>query len=172
MPRAAAAIAVASALAGCAARQDPLLAQARADFKTAAETCHEMDTTHLEKVKCKQAAYHRTSYAYDRSGTRDAMELLFAQSAVLAAKVDRHELTEEEANLQLTQMKADLVEQARERQQQEQQQLATAAVAMSLMRSSQPYYPSPTPWAGSMANRPLTHCNSNQLGWTVYTNCY
>src|SRR5271166_3022607 len=90
------------AVAGCVSEQNALEVQARADYQTAIEQClSENFKTHLEKARCVNSALRRTLYIYSRN--KDLFDEAMAKREVLAAQVDRHEVTVEEANLQLAQ---------------------------------------------------------------------
>jgi hypothetical protein len=156
-------------LAGCSSQQNALRAQARTEYQTAKQLCSSQNfKTHLELDKCQDEGYRRTEYAYDKD--KDLMDQLFAERELLGAKIDRNEITQEDADLQLAQFKTNLIEQARQRQQEQQ---ANAIAARSLMQQlNPPPQPAPTYQVVPSYVAP-THmsCNSIQAAGTVFTNC-
>ena len=161
-------------LSGCVSQQTALQVQAKADFKTAIGQCDSRNfKTHLEKSECIDEALRKTEYIYVQN--KDLVDELIAEREVLSGKIDRHELSQEEANLQLAQFRANLIEQENQRRQ---QQRANAIEALSLMHQinppSQPVqtYQPPTYQSPPASPSSITKCTSTPLGTTVYTNCY
>jgi hypothetical protein len=157
-------------LAGCVSEQNALRAQAKANFQTAKELCNSQNfKTHLEKAKCQDDAYRRTEYVYNSD--KDLLDQLIAQRETLSAKIDRGEITQEEANFQLAQFKSGLVEQENQRGQERQ---ANAIAVLSLTQQmTQPPQPLPTYQAPTPPNYQSTtiNCTSTPIGSTVFTNC-
>jgi hypothetical protein len=168
MPRAALAF-LAFALAGCVSDQSAVQVQAKADFQTAKEECESSALkTHLEKAKCRNDAFRRTEYVY--ASNKDLLDQMLAQREVLAAKIDRHELTKEEADPQLAQFKSGLVEQENQRRQaQQDQQRVNTLAALSIMQGMNP---PPQPLPVPLVHPILTNCTSTPIGSSIYTNCY
>jgi hypothetical protein len=161
-------------LAGCVSDQSAVQVQAKADFQTAKEECESSATlkTHLEKAKCLNDAFRRTEYAY--ASDKDLLDQMMAQREVLAAKIDRHELTKEEADLQFAQFKSGLVELENQRRQALQdQRRANTLAALSIMQGMNPP-PQPLPVYQMPIARPapITNCTSTPIGGSIYTNCY
>jgi hypothetical protein len=95
---------VASLLAGCSPGESPGLQQAKAAQVESSNDCKAAPgKSHLEKAKCINDVIRRTTYQYAQY--KDLMEQGMAMREALAAKLDRGELTSEEANLQLSTFK-------------------------------------------------------------------
>jgi hypothetical protein len=168
MPKAALAF-LAFALAGCISEQNALQVQAKADFQTAKEECESATLkTHLEKSKCLNDAFRRTEYV--NANDKDLLDQMMAQREVLGAKLDRHELTKEEADLQFAQFKSGLVDQENQRRQaQQDQRRANTLAALSIMQGMNP---PPQPLPVPIVHPTLTNCTSTPIGSSIYTNCY
>lgn len=154
---------------GCVSQQNALQVQAKADFQTAREQCEAQNfKTHLEKSKCMDDAFRRTEYVY--ANNKDLLDELMAEREMLSAKIDQHNLSQEEANLQMAQFRANLVEQENQRRQ---QQEANAVAALSLMHQmTPPPQPLPTYQLPAPSPSPIVNCTSTPIGTIVYTNCY
>ncbi len=167
---------LASALGGCVSDNNAQRVQAEAVLHGEAQACDAgAGKSHLEKAKCLNAAIRRTTYMY--STAKDLLDQQMALREVLSAKVDRHELTVEEAHLQFAQATSGLTEQATARAQQQQelinQRNANALAVMAAMNQMAPK-PQPVPVYQMPVTQPRApvNCTSTPMGQTVYTNCY
>jgi PBP1b-binding outer membrane lipoprotein LpoB len=160
-------------LAGCVSEQNALQVQAKADFQTAKEQCDsESFKTHIERANCLNDAFRRTEYVY--ANDKDLLDQMMAQRELLSARIDRHELTKEEADLQFAQFKSGLVEQENQRRQQQQDQhRANTIAALSIMQQmNPPQQPLPVYQMPVVQPSHAVNCTSTPLGGSVYTNCY
>ena len=169
----AALLGIAVMVSGCVSDQNALQVQANADLQKAKELCNSENLkTHLERSKCDDDAFRRTVYVH--SDNKDLLDELMAERELLSAKIDRHELTQEEANLQMAQGTANLNEQLnRRRQQQQEQQAVNSIAALSLMQQMNPSQQAAPIYQPTVVRPlPTINCTSTPSGTTVYTNCY
>jgi hypothetical protein len=167
---------LATALGGCASNNNAQRVQAEAVLQGESQTCSaDAGKSNLEKSQCLNAAIRRTTYMY--STAKDLLDQQMALREVLSAKVDRHELTIEEARLQFAQATSGLTEQAAVRAQQQQelisQRNANFLAAMGAINQMAPK-PQSVPVYQMPATQPSAqvNCTSTPMGQTVYTNCY
>lgn len=137
---------LALALAACVSDQE---------YQAQLAACERPGETHLAIAKCQNAAMYSSRGSQDR----DLQEVMAATREAVAAKLDRHEITEEDARLQVAQAKAQLTGEH------ERRDLDRAAIIAAAAT------PAPAPFVAPQVPRPV-NCTSTGFGATVTTHCF